>query len=143
MLNMDFVCGLAMGLITLGEHREALIMTTRAIEAQQRGGKLLYMPTLMRVTGLILASRSIEDFPEAERSLLSSIEWARRQSAALFELQAAMDLAELLLKQGRVPEASTHLNTALDRMPDGTVFPVHERARKILDRLQSGIMPIG
>jgi predicted ATPase/DNA-binding winged helix-turn-helix (wHTH) protein len=142
MLSMEFVCGLATGLIPLGEHREALMMTTKAIEAQQRGGKLLYMPALMRVNGLVLASRSAEDFPEAERSLLSSIEWARRQSAPLFELQAAMDFAELLLKQGRTPEAYTYLSAAFDRMPAGTIFPVHERARKILDRLQSGIEPV-
>jgi hypothetical protein len=142
MLSMEFVCGLATGLIALGEHREALMMTTKAIEAQQRGGKLLYMPALMRVNGLVLASRSAEDFPEAERSLLSSIEWARRQSAPLFELQAAMDLAELLLKHRRAPEAYTYLSAAFDRMPAGTIFPVHERARKILDRLQSGIEPV-
>jgi len=142
MLSMEFVCGLATGLIALGEHREALMMTTKAIEAQQRGGKLLYMPALMRVNGLVLASRSAEDYPEAEISLLSSIEWARRQSAPLFELQAAMDLAELLLKQGRAPEAYTYLSAAFDRMPAGTIFPVHERARKILDRLQSGIEPV-
>jgi hypothetical protein len=74
--------------------------------------------------------------------LLSSIEWARRQSAALLELQAAMDLAELLLKQARAVEAYTYLSAALDRMPAGTLFPVHERARKILDRLESDIKSI-
>ena len=40
---------------------------------------------------------SAEDYPEAEENLLSSIEWARRQSATLFELKSAIDLAELLL----------------------------------------------
>ncbi|MDB5636052.1 MAG: hypothetical protein JWP51_960 [Bradyrhizobium sp.] len=86
-----------------------------ALDVQQRGGKLLNVPTLMRVEGLIiLASRSARDYPEAERSLLSSIDLAKRQSATLFELKAATDLAELLQKQGRVPEAYTHLSAALD-----------------------------
>jgi hypothetical protein len=80
-----------------------------------------------------LASRSAEDYPEAETSLLSSIEWAKRQSAALFELQAAMDLAELLLKQGRVPEAYEYVSAAFERMPAGIVSPVHERALQILN----------
>jgi hypothetical protein len=96
------------------------------------------VPALMRVKGVILASRSAKDYPEAERSLLSSIEWARRQSAALFELQPAMDLAELLLKRGRVPQAYKYLSAAFDRMPAGIVSPVHERALQILDQLQSG-----
>jgi len=33
-------------------------------------------------------------------ALTSSIDWATRQSAALFQLKAATDLAELLLSQG-------------------------------------------
>jgi thioredoxin-like negative regulator of GroEL len=69
--------------------------------------------------------------------LLSSIELARCQSATLFELEAATDLAELLLKQGRVPEAYKHLSAALDRMPGGIVSPAHERALQILNRLRS------
>jgi hypothetical protein len=62
--------------------------------------------------GLILASRSVEDYFEAEESLLSAMDWAQRQSATLFELMAATDLAELLLKQGRVPEAYKHPSAA-------------------------------
>ena len=91
----------------------------------------------MRAKGLILASRSADDYPKTERSLLSSIDWARRQSAALFELEAATDLAELLLKQQRVPEAHEYLSAALDRMPNGIVTPIHERAMGVLNRLQS------
>jgi hypothetical protein len=51
----------------------------------------------------------------------------------LFELQAAMDLAELLLKQGRVPEAYEYVSAAFDRMPAGIVSPVQERALQILN----------
>jgi predicted ATPase len=97
----------------------------------------------MRLKGLILMSRSAEDYAEAERSLLSSIEWARRQSAALPELRAATDLAELLLKQGRGPEAQKYLSAAFDRMPAGMASPAHERAQQILDQLQSGIRDVG
>jgi tetratricopeptide (TPR) repeat protein len=143
MLNMEFVSDLGAGLAASGQHEEALTLVANALAAQERGGKLVNVPSLMRVKGLILVSRSAKDYPEAERSLLSSIDWARRQSAALFELQAAMDLAELLLKQGRVPEAYEYLSAALDRMPAGIVSPDHERARQILDRLRSGIKPIG
>jgi tetratricopeptide (TPR) repeat protein len=143
MLNMDFVCDLGAGLIALGEHQEALTMTTRAIEAQHRGGKFLYMPALFRMKGLILASRSAEDLFEAEGSLLSAIDWAKRQSAGLFELKAATDLAKLLSKQDRVPEAYKHLNAALGRTPARIVSPAHERALQILSQLKSGTEAVG
>jgi predicted ATPase len=135
MLNMDFVADLGAGLAASGQHEEALTLVANALDVQKRGGKFLFVPALMRVRGLILASRSAEDYPEAERSLLSSIEWARRQSATLFELKAATNLAELLLKQGRVPKAYKYLSAAFDRMPAGIVSPVHERALQILNRL--------
>jgi predicted ATPase/DNA-binding winged helix-turn-helix (wHTH) protein len=143
MLNMDFVCDLGAGLIAMGEHQEALTMILNAIDGQRRGGKFLYMPALFRMKGLILASRSVEDYFEAEGSLLSAIDWAKRQSATFFELKAATDLAELLLKQGRVPEAYKYLSAAFDRMPAGIVSPTHKRAMQIVNRLRSGTEAVG
>jgi hypothetical protein len=137
-LTMDFLCDLAAGLVTIGEQEEALELTSNAIEVQQRGGKLVYMPALLRVKGSILASRSEADHVDAESSLLSAIDWAKRQSATLFELMAATDLAELLLRQDRVSEGYKRLNAAIGRMPKGIVSPAHERALQILDRIQSG-----
>jgi predicted ATPase/DNA-binding winged helix-turn-helix (wHTH) protein len=113
MLSMDFVSDLGAGLAASGRHEEALTLVANALDVQKRGGKFLFVPVLMRVKGLILASRSAEDHPEAERSLLSSIDLAKRQSATLFELKAATELAELLLKQDRLPEACKHLGAAL------------------------------
>jgi tetratricopeptide (TPR) repeat protein len=143
MLNMDFLCDLVAGLIAMGEHQEALTLTVNAIDVQHRGGKLLYMPALFRMKGLILASRSDEDYFEAEESLLAAIDWAKRQSATLFELKAAADLAELLLKRDRVAEAYKYLSAALDRTPAGIVSPTHQRALQILNQLQSGTETVG
>jgi predicted ATPase/DNA-binding winged helix-turn-helix (wHTH) protein len=138
MLNMDFTCDLAAALVGLGEHEQALPLTVNAIEQQQRAGKFLHMPALFRIKGLVLASRSAEDYLEAEESLRSAIDWAKRQSAVLFELKAAIDLAELMLKQDRQPEAYKNLSAAFDRMPAGIVSPVHKRALQILNQLRSG-----
>jgi len=143
MLNMDFTCDLAAALAELGEHEQALILTANAIEQQQRAGKFLHMPALFRMKGIILASRSAEDHFEAEKSLLSSIEWARRQSANLFELKSAIDLAELLLSQKRMAEAYKHISAALNPTSDGIESPVHDRARQILSRFQSGAKAAG
>src|SRR5258708_34653991 len=137
MLNVDFFCELSAGLMTTGGHEEALALIVNQLDGKQQAGKFLHMPNLLRMKGLALASRSIEDHAEAEQSLLSSIDWAKRQSATLFELKAATDLAELLLNQGRVPEASKHLSAALDQTPAGIVSAAHKRALQILNRLQS------
>jgi predicted ATPase/DNA-binding winged helix-turn-helix (wHTH) protein len=144
MLKIDFTCDLAAALMDLGEHEQALPLIVNAIEQQQHAGKFLHMAALFRMKGLILASRSTEDHLEAERSLLSAIDWAKRQSATLFELKAATDLAELLLKQGRGPEAYEYLSAALDRMPAARIAsPVHGRAQRILNRPRSGIKALG
>jgi tetratricopeptide (TPR) repeat protein len=132
-LRMDFIPDLGAGLIVIGEHEEAYALILAALDAQQRAGAFLHMPALLRMKGLILASRSAEEYSEAEKGLLLSIDWAKRQSAGLFELKAATDLAELLLAQGRILEANKHLNAALKRTPDGLVSPAHERARQILN----------
>jgi len=138
MLNMDFVCDLSAGLVATGKHEEALTLIASALEVQQHGGKYLYVPALLRMRGLTLASRSTDDYAEAESSLLSSIGWARRQSSSLYELKSASDLAELLLLQARVPEAYHHITTALNGTPEAMKSPVHDRARQILAKLQSG-----
>jgi tetratricopeptide (TPR) repeat protein len=146
MLSMDFVCDLGTGLAALDQHEEALALVANALDVQQRGGKFLYVPALFRVKGLILASRSAEDYPEAEKNLLSSIEWARRQSATLFELRSAIDLAELLLSQKRMAEAYryiSYISAALHQTSDGIVSPIHDRARQILGRFQSGTKAAG
>ncbi|TYL85530.1 ATP-binding protein [Bradyrhizobium cytisi] len=143
MLNMDFTCDLAAALVDLGEHDEAVTLTVNAIAQQQRAGKFPHMPALFGMKGLILASRSAEDHFDAEESLLSAIDWAKRQSAALFELTAATDLAQLLLKQDRLPEAYEYLSASLDRMPAGISFPARNRAVQMLGQLQSGTDDVG
>jgi predicted ATPase/DNA-binding winged helix-turn-helix (wHTH) protein len=135
MLNMDFAADLAAGIAISGRREEALRLVVNALAAQQQGGKLLNVPALMRVKGVVLASRSAEDYFQAEGSLLSAIHWANRQSATLFELKAVTALAELLQKQGRVPEAHRHLSEALHRMPVGIASPAYERALQLLKQL--------
>lgn len=138
MLSMDFTCDLAAALVDLGEHDEALTLVVDAIAQQQRAGKFLHMPALFRMKGLILASRSAEDHSGAEASLLSAIDWAKRQSATLFELKAATDLAGLLRKKGRLSEAYEYLSGSLDRMPAGISFPARTRAVQMIGQLESG-----
>jgi hypothetical protein len=141
-LNMDFACDLAAALMKVGEHEQALRLVLNAIDAQQRVGKFLHMPALFRMKGLILASRPEEE-AEAEKALLLSIDWAKRQSAVLFELKAATDLAELLLRKRRMTEAYRHISAALNGTPDEMMSPVHMRAKQVLRRFQSSAKAVG
>ena len=143
MLCMEFVCDLAAGLIAVEQYEEALRLILNVLDDQQRSRKFLYMPALLRMKGLVLSARSAEGHLEAEASLLSSIDWARRQSATLIELESATDLAELLMSQKRAPEAYKYLRAALDGTLAGIVSPIHERARRIFDRFQSGAQAAG
>jgi len=143
MLNIDFACDLAAALMKVGDHDEALRLVLNAIDVQQRVGKFLHMPALFRTKGLILASRSAENEAEAENALLLSIDWAKRQSAVLFELKAATDLAELLLRKRRIPEAYRHISAALNGRPDEMMSPVHMRARQVLRRFRSSTEAVG
>jgi predicted ATPase/DNA-binding winged helix-turn-helix (wHTH) protein len=143
MLNMDFACDLAAALMKVGEHEQALRLVLNAIDVQQRVGKFLHMPALFRMKGLILASRSAEEEAQAENALLLSIDWAKRQSAVLFELTAATDLAELLLRKRRIAEAYRHISAALNGTPDEMMSPVHMRARQVLRRFQSSAKAAG
>jgi len=143
MLNMDFACDLAAALMKVGEHEQALRLVLKAIDVQQRVGKFLHMPALFRMKGLILASGSAEEEAEAENALLLSIDWAKRQSAVLLELTAATDLAELLLRKRRIPEAYGHISAALNGTPGEMISPVHIRARQVLRRFQSSAKAVG
>src|SRR5216684_2170394 len=143
MLNMDFACDLAAALMKVGEHEQALRLVLKAIDVQQRVGKFLHVPALFRMKGLILASGSAEEEAEAENALLLSIDWAKRQSAVLLELTAATDLAELLLRKRRIPEAYGHISAALNGTPGEMISPVHIRARQVLRRFQSSAKAVG
>jgi len=142
-LRMELICDLAASLVAVDQHDEALKLVVNAIDVELHEKKFLHMPALLRRKGLILAARSPEGHSEAEKDLLSSIDWAQLQSAGLFELKSATNLAELLLAQGRAPEAYKHVSTALNRTSVEITSPVHERARAILSRFHSNSKAAG
>jgi hypothetical protein len=121
----------------VGEHEQALRLVLNAIDIQQGVGKFLHMPALFRMKGRILASRSAEDYLEAEGSLLSAIDWAKRQSATLFEIEGCDGARRAVSKAGAHARSHKHLSAALDRIASGIVYPDHTRALQILNRLQS------
>jgi hypothetical protein len=75
----------------MGSHDEALRTIEEAIgEAERRGGTF-DMPELLRVKGMLLASRSPTDERAIDEALCTAIELARRQGALSWQLRATTD----------------------------------------------------
>jgi predicted ATPase len=76
------------------------------------------------------------DEAAAEASFERSLSIARRQSAKLWELRAAVSLARLWRDQGRRDDARNLLAPVYDWFTEGFATPDLQAARKLLDTLQ-------
>ncbi len=71
----------------------------------------------------------------AQGEFLRALEIARSQSALLFELRAARDLARLRRDRGRVAEARDLLAPVYAAFTEGFAFPDLVEARALLEEL--------
>jgi class 3 adenylate cyclase/predicted ATPase len=90
---------------------------------------------LYRVRGDLL--KSIGDHAAAEQSLFKALAVARFQSAKLWELRAALDLARLWRDRGRSSEARGLLAPLYGWFTEGFDTPVLQDAKALLDELAS------
>jgi predicted ATPase len=88
---------------------------------------------LHRVRGDLLNAAS--DRVSAEQSYRQALAVAQRQSAKLFELQAATRLARLWLDQGKRTEARDLLAPIYDWFTEGFDTPVLKEAKALLEQL--------
>jgi predicted ATPase len=98
-------CALAEGLLQCGQFEEALAVTTDAIAPIRPGDDALDLPELLRLQAQALLLISDVHRAQAEDCLQRSLECARRQHAAAWELRTATSLAHLRASQGRPQEA--------------------------------------
>jgi predicted ATPase len=75
------------------------------------------------------------DMARAEGELRRALELARSQSARLFELRAARDLARLRRGQGRLAEARGLLAPVYAAFTEGFAFPDLVEAKALLEEL--------
>jgi predicted ATPase len=85
-----------------------------------------------RIQGELLSAR---DAHLAEASFLRAIEIARAQSARLFELRAARNLARLWRDQGKTTDARDLLAPVYGRFTEGFDTPDLREAKALLDEL--------
>jgi predicted ATPase/class 3 adenylate cyclase len=117
----------------IGERELALALLEEAIALVTMTKEGNFEAELHRMRGEVLLPR---DEAAAEASFERSLSIARRQSAKLWELRAAVSLARLWRDQGRRDDARNLLAPVYDWFTEGFATPDLQAARKLLDTLQ-------
>jgi predicted ATPase len=123
---------------TCGKHGreiEGLDWVTKGQSAADQTGIRVAEAELQRVKGELLMIKDTGDMVEAECSLRTAIDVARRQSAMLFELRATISLARLLQQQGKTDEARRMLAEIYNWFSEGFDTADLKAAKALLNEL--------
>ena len=90
------------------------------------------MPETLRVKARVLVALSPGDQREAKRTLDQSMEISRGMNTRAWELRAAIDLAALLLAEGRSAEAKGVLQPVFAQFTEGRETADLQRAERLL-----------
>lgn len=109
----------AQTLIAASKFPEALNTLATALSHCEQTGELWFYPELLRLKGGALCGYGAEPamLAQAENTLMQAQALARKQSALLFELRAAIDLANLRIAQGRYRDAALEFGPVFARFP--------------------------
>jgi predicted ATPase len=110
---------LAEGMAMTGELDDALYLLDEAITQIERPGweERLYFAEILRLKGWIFSLKG--DLTGAERNFLTSLDWARRQQAKMWELRTSTSLARLWQSQGKRRDAYELLAPGYDWFTEG------------------------
>jgi predicted ATPase/DNA-binding winged helix-turn-helix (wHTH) protein len=114
-----FLCTLAEGLRKIGKFDEALLTIDDVIARVQTSGGGYYLPELLRIKALIVASTPQSDRAVAIAWLDKSLAIAREQSALALELRSATTLARWLAEDGQRDAARDVLSSVYGRFTEG------------------------
>jgi predicted ATPase len=116
-----------------GDTDEALAILTDALSEVKRTGERWGEANLIRRVGEVHRLKGDRD--AAESHFAQSIEIARKQSAKLFELDAAVSLARLWSEQGKRAEARDLLTPIYEWFTEGFNMRDLKEAKAVLDEL--------
>src|SRR5262249_34177866 len=114
---------------------EAFATLIRVFERMKQSGAEAELASMHLLKGRLFEGKS--NSAEAENSLRTSIEIARRQGAKSLELQATTSLARLLDKQGRRDEARTMLADIYSWFTEGFATADLKDAKALLEELSN------
>jgi len=117
------------------ERAQGLQAIDRAIDRCERHDDRWYFPELLRIKSrLLLLEENVSHAP-AERYLIDSLDWARRQGSRSWELRTAISLAELRRDEGHAKEAENILRPVYERFTEGFYTADLQQAQTLLDQL--------
>jgi len=119
----------------IGEYESALSWIKKILDHVNKTGSHALTAELFRIKGLTLQAVGK---PEAivEKCFKKALELSREQSAKIFELRAAGDMAKLWQKQGKTNEAYELLEGVYDWFTEGFDSVDLKEAREILNELK-------
>jgi len=120
----------AYGYAMCGQFDNALEQIELAYSDMNRIGERTHQAVIIRLHGELL--RLMGDDNGAEAAFEQAITIAMGQQAKLFELQAAISLARLMLRQDRISEAHERLGAVVDWFPEDANLPDLVEARALL-----------
>ncbi|MGB3712865.1 MAG: tetratricopeptide repeat protein, partial [Candidatus Promineifilaceae bacterium] len=116
-----------------GHPEEGLATLTEALALVEQTDERHWEVELYRLRGELLLMQGDDD--QAEDSFEKAIEVARRQNAKSWELRAAISLARLWEKQGKIDEVQQVLGSVYGWFEEGFDTPDLREARALLERL--------
>jgi predicted ATPase/DNA-binding winged helix-turn-helix (wHTH) protein len=130
----ELFAGIAEGLAGLGRIAEALATIDKALARADESGERWSVAEYFRMKGeFLLHHGSEESTAAAEVCFGKTLEVAREQGALFWELQGALSLARLRVRQGRRGEVRQVLVPVYDRFSEGFRTPPLRAARAIID----------
>jgi len=112
---------------------DGMSAVSEALSLIEETGERHVIPELYRIRGDVLV-RSKKGDPEAD--YLKALELARQQGTRLFELRAAMGLAQLWADQHKCAEAHDLLAPIYDWFTEGFSTPDLKSAKEQMERLE-------
>ena len=136
LFNSNFAIPLVEALGQDGKPGEALALVDEQIAFVEETGEFWCAAGLHRLRGQLLLGGTLPDIAGAEAELLVAIDIARRQSAKLWELRAAVGLARLWCDQGEDRlKPAIWLRLSMAGSPRASTWPTSENSRALLDEL--------
>ena len=136
MRNTEFKIVLAQGLLTIGQVDKAIKLVDDTISQVETNGDFFFMPETLRVRGCAALLRQNPRVDDAETWFRRSLELSRRQGAQAWELRTAIDLAALLVGQGRADNAYRLLQPIFGRFVEGLETADLKAANRLLTDLK-------
>jgi predicted ATPase len=118
-----------------GRAEQGLHLLDQRLATADQTSETVSEAELHRVKGELLMIKEPGNMAEAERSLLTAIDVARKQSAKLFELRATVSLARLIANQNRRDEARAMLTDIYNWFTEGFDTPDLKDAKSLLQEL--------